>query len=230
MIIMISRSTIQISIYGVLRSRQFSVLTRLLNIGVIPFRSCAWILFRDRNILQSHGTSLLHLLRPIDNLLAMSQDSVSACIASLSSTYHDGVELLQQIKTKRKSRNTFQDASIDASAQELESSLNSGESAVRTQYERTHKRCGDTFAQGDGMFLPQVTNMANDRSKVTLQSWPGMLCKISSLTSKNKSLRFSKRNGTKTHSSTLLPCKTYATRAKIGPFSFSCSFNSVPSP
>ena len=84
----------------------------------------------------------------------MSQDSVSACVTSLSSAYHDGAQLVQQIKATRKSRNTFQDASIDASAQELESSLNRGESAVRTQYERTYKRCGDTFAQGDGTFLP----------------------------------------------------------------------------
>ena len=83
----------------------------------------------------------------------MSRDSVSACIASLSSVYHDGVELIQNIKAKRKSRNTFQDASIDASAQELEWSLNRGESAVRNQYERTHKRCGDAFAQGDRTFL-----------------------------------------------------------------------------
>lgn len=82
----------------------------------------------------------------------MSRDSVSACVASLSSSYHDGTELIEQIKAKRKSRNTFQDASIDASVQELESSLNRGESTVRNQYERTYKRCGDAFAQGDRMF------------------------------------------------------------------------------
>lgn len=83
----------------------------------------------------------------------MSRDTVSACVASLSSAYHDGAELIQQIKCKRKSRNTFQDASIDASAQDLESSLNRGELAVRNQYERTYKRCGDAFAQGDRTFL-----------------------------------------------------------------------------
>lgn len=79
----------------------------------------------------------------------MARDSVSACVASLSSSYHDGAELIQHIKAKRKSRNTFQDASIDASAHDLESSLNRGERAVRNQYERTYKRCGDAFAQGD---------------------------------------------------------------------------------
>lgn len=83
----------------------------------------------------------------------MSQDSVSACVASLSSVYHDGAELVQQIIAKKRSRNTFQDASIDATAQELESSLNRGESAVRNQYERTYKRCGDAFAQGDRTFI-----------------------------------------------------------------------------
>ncbi len=88
-----------------------------------------------------------------NKLLAMSRDSVSTCIASLSSAYHDGAELIQKIKGKRKSRNTFQDASIDASAQELESSLNRGESAVRIQYERTYKCCGDAFAKGDRTFL-----------------------------------------------------------------------------
>lgn len=82
----------------------------------------------------------------------MARDSVSACVASLSSSYHDGAELIQHIKAKRKSRNTFQDASIDVSAHDLESSLNRGESAVRNQYERTYKRCGDAFAQGDRMF------------------------------------------------------------------------------
>ncbi len=90
---------------------------------------------------------------PTNKLLAMSRDSVSTCVASLSSAYNDGAELIQNIKAKRKSRNTFQDASIDASVQELESSLNRGESAVRIQYERTYKRCGDAFAQGDRTFL-----------------------------------------------------------------------------
>ena len=83
----------------------------------------------------------------------MSGDSVSECVASLSSAYHDGAELIHKIKAKRRSRNTFHDASIDASAQELESSLNRGESAVRNQYERTYKRCGDAFAQGDRMSM-----------------------------------------------------------------------------
>ena len=83
----------------------------------------------------------------------MSRDSVSSCIASLSSAYHDGAKLVRQIKAKRRSRNTFQDASIDASAQELQSSLNRGQNAVSNQYERTYKQCGDAFAQGDRMFL-----------------------------------------------------------------------------
>lgn len=90
---------------------------------------------------------------PTNQLLAMSRDSVFACVTLLSSAYHDGAELILKIKAKRKSRNTFQDASIVASAQELESSLNRGVSAVRSQYERTYNRCGDAFAQGDRTFL-----------------------------------------------------------------------------
>lgn len=114
----------------------------------------------------------------------MLRDSVAACVASLSSTYHDGAELIRSIKAKRKSRNTFQDASINASAQELESSLIRGESAVRNQYERTYKRCGDAFAQGDRMFL---RHKHRDQLLNVIQSWPGMLCKTSLLTSKDKS-------------------------------------------
>ena len=84
--------------------------------------------------------------------LAMSQDSVSIYVASLCSAYHDGAELVRYIKAKKDSRKTSRDASISASAQELESSLLHGENAVRNQYERTYERCGDAFAQGDRTF------------------------------------------------------------------------------
>ena len=94
----------------------------------------------------AHGTNLLHLHQ---SLLTMSPDSVSACVASLCSAFHDGNELIQRIKgNNNKSRKFFQ----DPSAQELESSLNLGESAVRSHYEHTYKRCGEAFAQGDRMF------------------------------------------------------------------------------
>ena len=79
----------------------------------------------------------------------MSRDSVSTHVASLCSAYHDGAELIRHIKEKKNSRKAFPDASVDTSAQELEYSLRRGESAVRNQYERTYKSCGDAFAQGD---------------------------------------------------------------------------------
>ena len=83
----------------------------------------------------------------------MSRDTVSACVASLCSAYHDGLELIHQIKAEKSSSTPFQDALIGLSAQELESSLRRGESAVSNQYERIHKHCGDAFAQGDRTFL-----------------------------------------------------------------------------
>lgn len=87
----------------------------------------------------------------------MSRDDVSTCIASLCSAYRDGAQLVQQMKANdRSSRKTFQEAPIGTSAEELESSLNRGESAVRNQYERTHKHCGEAFAQGDRMLLSLI--------------------------------------------------------------------------
>ena len=83
----------------------------------------------------------------------MSQESVFTCVASLCSAYYDGAELIQQFKANKNSRKTFQDGPIGISAQELESSLSRGESAVRIEYERIHKRCGEAFAQGDRTFL-----------------------------------------------------------------------------
>ena len=81
----------------------------------------------------------------------MSRDYVSTFIASLCSAYRDGAKLIQQMKANdRSSRKDF------TSAQELELSLNRGESAVRNQYERIHKHCGEAFAQGDRTFLSHI--------------------------------------------------------------------------
>ena len=82
----------------------------------------------------------------------MSLDSVTACVASLSSTYLDAINLIQQINAKRKSRNACEEASIVAADHDLQSSLDRGESAVRNQYQRTYHCCGDAFAQGDRTF------------------------------------------------------------------------------
>ena len=87
----------------------------------------------------------------------MSRDYVSTCIASLCAAYHDGAKLIQQMKANdRNFRKTFQEAPIGTSAQELESSLNRGESAMRNQYECTHKHCGEAFAQGDRTLLSLI--------------------------------------------------------------------------
>ena len=86
----------------------------------------------------------------------MSQDSVLACVASLCSAYNQGVELIQQIRADKKSCMTFQESPLGTSAQDLESSLKRGESAVGNYYERIHKRCGAVFAKGDGTCLDYI--------------------------------------------------------------------------
>ena len=116
----------------------------------------------------------------------MSLDSVTACVASLSSTYLDAIKLIQQINAKRKSRNAFGEPSIDAADHDLQSSLDGGESAVRNQYERTYQCCGDAFAQGDRTF---PSHNRRDVSLNSVKSWPGMRCKTSLITFKDKSLR-----------------------------------------
>ena len=83
----------------------------------------------------------------------MSRDSVFACVDSLCSAYHEGAELIHQIRVDKNFWMTFQESPLGASAQDLESSLKGGESAVRNQYERIRKRCGEAFAQGDGTRL-----------------------------------------------------------------------------
>lgn len=152
---------------------------------ICAFMITCLVLCRERNVASVFlsTASLKPFVSAPTNNLDMSRDSVSACVASLSSAYHDGVELIQHIKGKRKSRYTFQDASIDASTQELESSLNRGESAVSNQYERTYKSCGDAFAQGDRMFS---SHKYSELLLNILQSLPGMLCRTLLLTSKDK--------------------------------------------
>ena len=86
----------------------------------------------------------------------MSQDSVFACVASLCSVYHEGAELIHQIRADQNFCVTFQEPPLGTLAQDLESSLERGESAVRNQYERIHKHCGEAFAQGDGTCLNYI--------------------------------------------------------------------------
>lgn len=80
--------------------------------------------------------------------------AVVACVAAVCSAYHDGGELVQQIKAKRKAQkallsNDAANAANYASTTELEMSLSRGEGVVRSQFDRDFKRFGETFATGD---------------------------------------------------------------------------------
>lgn len=80
--------------------------------------------------------------------------AVVGCVAAVCSAYHDGAELVQQIKAKRKARKALlqEAASQNSSTQELEQSLSRGEGIVRDQYDRDFRRFGDSFANGDRKF------------------------------------------------------------------------------
>ena len=90
-------------------------------------------------------------------LLVMSRDSVFASVASLCAVYHEAAELIHQIRADKNFCMNFQESSLGTSAQDLESSLERGESTVRNQYERIHKRCGEAFAQGDRTCLNYIS-------------------------------------------------------------------------
>ncbi|MCJ1470871.1 hypothetical protein MMC07_009518 [Pseudocyphellaria aurata] len=77
--------------------------------------------------------------------------AVVACVAAVCSAYHDGAELVHQIKAKRKAKKALQQvpSSQNSSTAELEASLHRGEDVVRNQYDRDFRRFGDSFAHGD---------------------------------------------------------------------------------
>ncbi|KAL9104625.1 MAG: hypothetical protein Q9163_000429 [Psora crenata] len=86
--------------------------------------------------------------------------AVVGCVAAVCSAYHDGAELVQHIKEKRKARKALKQApQVDETTQELEQSLSRGEGTVRTQYDRDFKRFGESFANGD------PTDVARDALK-----------------------------------------------------------------
>ena len=93
--------------------------------------------------------------------------SVIACVDAVSSSYLDGVRLLGNIQAKRKAAKE----PIDSAAQELQQSLQQGESSVRTQYDRCFRRFGNSMAMGDRKFhpiapTPRVGNLADDNLTV----------------------------------------------------------------
>ena len=77
--------------------------------------------------------------------------AVVTCVTAVCSAYHDGAELVQQIKAKRKARRALlQNASSQhVATSELEMSLHRGEGVIRSQYDRDFRRFGKSFAQGD---------------------------------------------------------------------------------
>lgn len=82
---------------------------------------------------------------------ALELTAVVACVAAVCSAYHDGAEILQQIKAKSRARRPArQDLLTESSTNELELSLHRGEDVVQSQYERDYKRFGVAFSDGDG--------------------------------------------------------------------------------
>ena len=81
-----------------------------------------------------------------DNVAFMASQrfTVASRVIVLCSAFHEGADILSQIKVRRKG--------LDISAQELELSITRGESAVKAQYDTTFRRLGDFFAQGDREF------------------------------------------------------------------------------
>lgn len=77
--------------------------------------------------------------------------AVVACVAAVCSAYHDGAELVHQIKAKRKARRALHQevSSQNFSTSELEKSLTRGEEVVRSQYDRDFRRFGASFEFGD---------------------------------------------------------------------------------
>ena len=77
--------------------------------------------------------------------------AVVACVAAVCSAYHDGADILRQIRAKRNARKAARmDAFTEDATHELEVSLTRGEDVIQSQYDRDYKRFGAAFANGDG--------------------------------------------------------------------------------
>ena len=88
-----------------------------------------------------------------DDFVAMSGLEILAvvsCVAAVCSAYHDGTELIHQIKERRKAKKALREAvGPDSTTKDLELSLARGQDVVRSQYERDFRRLGEAFAVGD---------------------------------------------------------------------------------
>ena len=81
--------------------------------------------------------------------------AVVGCVAAVASAYHDGSELIHEIKERRRAKKALQTSPTqDRSTQELEASLSRGEVTIRSQYDHNYRRLGGAFAQGDRMYYP----------------------------------------------------------------------------
>ncbi|KAI4108425.1 MAG: hypothetical protein L6R37_001029 [Teloschistes peruensis] len=76
--------------------------------------------------------------------------AVVACIGAIISAYHDGAELVSQIKAKRRARRALQNGSLqELTTKELEESLHRGGGVVQSQFDRDARRFGEQFTTGD---------------------------------------------------------------------------------
>lgn len=76
-------------------------------------------------------------------------------IATVCSIYQEGLDLLLQIKAKRRAKKAVRQApQLDETTRDLEQSLLRGEGTVRAQYDRDSRRFGEPFAKGDRMYQP----------------------------------------------------------------------------
>ncbi|KAL8661949.1 MAG: hypothetical protein Q9202_005150 [Teloschistes flavicans] len=76
--------------------------------------------------------------------------AVVACIGAIISAYHDGAELVSQIKARRRARRALQNGSLqELTTKELEESLHRGEGVVQSQFDRDARRFGEQFTTGD---------------------------------------------------------------------------------
>ncbi|MCJ1225268.1 hypothetical protein MMC12_001917 [Toensbergia leucococca] len=76
--------------------------------------------------------------------------AIVGCVAAVTSAYHDGFELVQEIRAKRKAKRDLQRiSSQESSTQELQESLYRGQEVVQSQYNHDFRRYGNAFRIGD---------------------------------------------------------------------------------
>ncbi|KAL8832239.1 MAG: hypothetical protein Q9170_004960 [Blastenia crenularia] len=85
--------------------------------------------------------------------------AVVACVGAIISAYHDGAQLVAQIKAKRKAKKASQDGLQEVTTQELESSLYRGQGIVQSQFDRDARRFGDQFRVGDRVACEQLKDV-----------------------------------------------------------------------